>query len=145
MLRTEALTKLTAGGNKKILVTYPEALYEKVVLPKTLSGNIIHIKTADTIDVDGMLEKLVRYGFERSDFVYEPGQFALRGGIFDIYSFGNEKPYRLELFGNEIDSIRIFDPETQLSERKLSLVSIIPNVENSIQRGRKNSIAGFSS
>ncbi|MEO8582199.1 MAG: transcription-repair coupling factor [Flavitalea sp.] len=129
MLRTEALTKLTAGGNKKILITYPEALYEKVVLPKTLSGNIIHIKTADTIDVDGMLDKLVRYGFERSDFVYEPGQFALRGGILDIYSFGNEKPYRLELFGNEIDSIRIFDPETQLSERKLSLVSIIPNVE----------------
>ena len=101
------------------MVSYPEALFEKVVLPKTLSGNIIHIKTDDTMDVDEMVEKLVNYGFERTDFVYEPGQFALRGGILDIYSFGNEKPYRVELFGNEVDSIRIFDPETQLSERKL--------------------------
>src|ERR1700712_5054898 len=84
MLRTEALTKLSVGGNKKILVTYPDALFEKVVLPKTLLGNIIHIKTNDTLDVDGLLEKMVGYGFERSDFVYEPGQFALRGGILDI-------------------------------------------------------------
>ena len=129
MLRTEALTKLTAGGNKKIIVTYPEALFEKVVLPKTLSGNIIYLKVNDVINVDELIAKLVNYGFERSDFVYEPGQFAIRGGIFDIYSFGNEKPYRIELFGNDVDSIRIFDPETQLSERKLLQVSIIPNVE----------------
>ncbi len=94
-------------------------MFEKVVLPKTLSGNIIHIKTNDTINLEGLLEKFVMYGFERTDFVYEPGQFALRGGILDIYSFGNEKPYRVELFGNEVDSIRIFDPETQLSERKI--------------------------
>ena len=98
MLRTEALTKWSAGGNKKILITYPEALFEKVVLPKTLSGNIIYIKSGDAIDVDGLMEKFVHYGFERTDFVYEPGQFALRGGILDIYSFGNEKPYRVELF-----------------------------------------------
>ena len=116
MLRTEALTKLTGNNiNKKIIVTYPEALFEKVVLPKTLSGNIIHIKTNDTINLDSLMELFVMYGFERTDFVYEPGQFALRGGILDIYSFGNEKPYRVELFGNEVDSIRIFDPETQLS------------------------------
>ena len=129
MLRTEMLTKLSQGGNKKIIITYPEALFEKVVLPKTLSSNIISIKANDTINLDGLLELFVMYGFERTDFVYEPGQFALRGGILDIYSFGNEKPYRVELFGNEVDSIRIFDPETQLSERKLLQVSIIPNVE----------------
>jgi transcription-repair coupling factor (superfamily II helicase) len=143
MLRTEALTRLTAGGNKKILVTYPEALFEKVVLPDTLSGNIIYLKNTDVIDVDLMVEKLVGYGFERSDFVYEPGQFAIRGGIFDIYSYGNEKPYRIELFGNEIDSIRIFDPETQLSERKLVQVSIIPNVETQFGGSDKISLLDF--
>jgi transcription-repair coupling factor (superfamily II helicase) len=129
MLRTEALTKLAQGGNKKIIITYPEAIFEKVILPSTLSNNIITIKTNDTINPESLMELFVMYGFERTDFVYEPGQFALRGGILDIYSFGNEKPYRVELFGNEVDSIRIFDPESQLSERKLLQVTIIPNVE----------------
>ena len=83
------------------------------------------------------MEKLVGYGFERADFVYEPGQFAMRGGIFDIYSFGNEKPYRVELFGQDVDSIRIFDPETQLSERKLLQVNIIPNADAAYEGGEK--------
>ena len=81
----------------------------------------------------------------RTDFVYEPGQFAVRGGILDIYSFGNEKPYRIELFGNDIDSIRIFDPETQFSERKLLQVNIIPNVETQFISGEKVSLVKFSS
>ena len=143
MLRTETLTRLSAGGNKKIIITYPEALFEKVVLPKTLSGNIISIKTNDTINLDGLLELFVMYGFDRTDFVYEPGQFALRGGILDIYSFGNEKPYRVELFGNEVDSIRIFDPETQLSERKLMQVSVIPNVETQFDTADKVTLLEF--
>jgi len=143
MLRTEMLTKLSIGGNKKIIVTYPEALFEKVVLPKTLSSNIIQIKTNDSISVDSLMELFVMYGFMRTDFVYEPGQFALRGGILDIYSFGNEKPYRVELFGNDVDSIRIFDPETQLSERKLMQVSIIPNVETQFDSGEKVSLFEF--
>jgi len=137
MLRTEMLTKLAKGGNKKIIITYPEALFEKVILASTLSENIISIKTNDTLNVDGLLELFVMYGFVRTDFVYEPGQFALRGGILDIYSFGNEKPYRVELFGNEVDSIRIFNPETQLSERKLLQVNIIPNVETQFDTGDK--------
>jgi transcription-repair coupling factor (superfamily II helicase) len=137
MLRTETLTRLSTGGNKKIIVTFPEALMEKVVMPHTLSANIISIKTNDTLDVDALYEKFVGYGFERTDFVYEPGQFAMRGGILDIYSFGNEKPYRIELFGNEVDSIRIFDPETQLSERKLLLVNIIPNIETKFDDEQK--------
>ncbi|HTF29966.1 MAG TPA: DEAD/DEAH box helicase, partial [Flavitalea sp.] len=143
MLRTEALMKWSGGGNKKIIITYPEAVFEKVVLPNVLSGNIIQLKTNQTIDVDGLIEKLVNYGFERTDFVYEPGQFALRGGIFDIYSFGNEKPYRLELFGNDVDSIRIFDPETQLSERKLLQVNIIPNIETQFDDQEKISLLDF--
>lgn len=145
MLRTEALTKLAAGGNKKILVTYPEAIFEKVVLPKTLSNNIITIKTNDSINPESLMELFVMYGFERTDFVYEPGQFAVRGGILDIYSFGNEKPYRIELFGNEVDSIRIFDPETQLSERKLLQVNIIPNVETQFSTEEKVSLFDFLS
>lgn len=143
MLRTEALTKLSVGGNRKIIVTYPEALFEKVVLSKTLSSNIISIKANDTINPTSLMDLFVMYGFERTDFVYEPGQFALRGGILDIYSFGNEKPYRVELFGNEVDSIRIFDPETQLSERKLLQVNIIPNVETQFESGEKVSLLEF--
>ncbi len=143
MLRTEMLTKLSVGGNKKIIITYPEALFEKVVLPNTLRGNIISIKTNDTINLEGLMELFVMYGFERTDFVYEPGQFAMRGGILDIYSFGNEKPYRVELFGNEVDSIRIFDPETQLSERKIMQVNIIPNVETQFDTGDKVSLLEF--
>ncbi len=143
MLRTEALTKIAGGGNKKILVTYPEALFEKVVLSRQLSENIIRIKQAEEIKPDSLMELLVMLGFTRTDFVYEPGQFALRGGILDIYSFGNEKPYRIELFGNEVDSIRIFDPETQLSERKLLQVNIIPNVETQFESGEKVSLLEF--
>ena len=165
MLRTEALTRLSAsmkspvtapgnmralgegasplGSGKKLIVTYPEALFEKVVLPGALSENIISLKAGDTLDLNGLLGKLVDKGFERTDFVYEPGQFALRGGILDIYSFGNEKPYRVELFGNDVDSIRIFDPETQLSERKLLQVNIIPNVDNRQDSGEKISLLQF--
>jgi len=149
MLRTEALTKiasqLNAAGsvNKKVLVTYPEALFEKVVVADTLSSNIIFIKNGDTLDTGSLLLKLADFGFERTDFVYEPGQFAIRGGILDIYSFGNEKPYRIELFGNEVDSIRIVDPETQLSERKLLQVSIIPNIETQFINKKKISLLEF--
>ena len=149
MLRTEALTKMAAGAltgfavNKKIIVTYPEALFEKVVVPTTLSSNIIHIKSGDTLNVDQLLLNLANYGFERTDFVYEPGQFAIRGGILDIYSYGNEKPYRIELFGNDVDSIRIVDPETQLSERRLLQVSIIPNVDTQFENEERVSLFDF--
>ncbi len=143
MLRTEALTRLSTPGHRKILVTYPEALFEKVVLPKSLQDKIMHFKQADQINLQHILDSLAGYGFTRHDFVYEPGQFALRGGILDIYSFGNDKPYRIELFGNEVDSIRIFDPESQLSERKLLQVSIIPNVETEFETGDKVSLTEF--
>ncbi|HRN56849.1 MAG TPA: CarD family transcriptional regulator, partial [Agriterribacter sp.] len=145
MLRTETLTRFSMATGNRVgaIITHPEALFEKVVLPKTLSGNIIRIKAGDSINVSELLSQFVDYGFERTDFVYEPGQFALRGGILDIYSFGNEKPYRIELFGNDVDSIRIFDPETQLSERKLLQVTIIPNVETQFDPGDKVSLPAF--
>ena len=143
MLRTEALTKIASGGNKKIVVTYPEAIFEKVVVPKALAGNIIHIRQNENLQTESIMELLVMLGFTHTDFVYEPGQFALRGGIFDIFSYGNEKPYRIELFGNEVDSIRIFDPETQLSERKLLSVKIIPNVETQFDSTEKIPLIDF--
>ena len=143
MLRTEALTKFADGARRKAIVTYPEALMEKVILPQTLAGNMIRLQSGDDLDVDALLEKLTGYGFQRTDFVYEPGQLAMRGGILDIYSFGNEKPYRVELFGNTVDSIRIFDPETQLSERKLLQVTLIPNVETQFNDTEKTSLLDF--
>ncbi|HTN44854.1 MAG TPA: transcription-repair coupling factor [Flavipsychrobacter sp.] len=144
MLRTEALTKFSADKvHRKMLVTYPEALFEKVVNPKTLSGSTIQIKVGENINPDELMNSFVSLGFKREDFVYEPGQFAMRGGILDIYSFGNEHPYRLELFGNEVDSIRIFNPETQLSERKLVTVSILPNVETKFETKEKISLLDY--
>ncbi len=144
MLRTEALTKFSKGDSrKKVLVTYPEALFEKVVNPRTLSGNMISIKVGENLNIDEILGRFVKLGFRKEDFVYEPGQFAMRGGILDIYSFGNEHPYRIELFGNEVDSIRLFNPETQLSERKLLNVSIIPNVETKFETTEKISLLDY--
>lgn len=145
MLRTEALTRFSGSFVNRggALVTYPEALFEKVVVPKAIAENIIYVKAGDVLDVDGLLRRMVDFGFERTDFVYEPGQFAVRGGILDIYSFGNEKPYRIELFGNDVDSIRIIDPETQLSERRLLQVSIIPNVATEFEDEEKVSLLEF--
>jgi len=144
MLRTEALTKFSGDKtHKKVLVTYPEALFEKVVNPNTLSSNTIQIKVGEQLNVDQLMESFIGLGFRRKDFVYEPGQFAMRGGILDIYSFGNEHPYRIELFGNEVDSIRIFNPETQLSERKLMAVSILPNVEVKFESREKISLLDY--
>ncbi|MHB1920717.1 MAG: transcription-repair coupling factor [Chitinophagaceae bacterium] len=144
LLRTEALLKFSGDQiQKKILVTYPEAVFEKVVSPGRFSASTISIKVMDQIQVDPLLEKLIHLGFIRTDFVYEPGQFAMRGGILDIYSFGNEKPYRFELFGEEVDSIRIFDPETQLSERKLLQVTLIPNLESRLEEVEKVSLFDF--
>ena len=143
MLRTEALTKFNGNVRKKVLVTYPEALFEKVINPSALSGNMIGIKVGETLQIYPLLERFVGLGFKREDFVYEPGQFAMRGGILDIYSFGNEHPYRIELFGDEVDSIRIFNPETQLSERKLLQVSILPNIETNFESGEKISLLDY--
>lgn len=144
MLRTEALFHLENTKNiSSFLVTYPEALIEKVIDKKALLQNRIHIATGAVLNVEELLEKLVDLGFRKEDFVYEPGQFAIRGGILDIYSFGNEHPYRIELFGKEVDSIRIFNPETQLSERKLVQVSILPNIESGANGGRKVPLSAF--
>lgn len=143
MLRTEALSKIQDNTHRKVLVTSPEGLFEKVVHHKALTGNMIHIRSGDNLDTDTLLSRLVDLGFRHESFVYEPGQFALRGGILDIYSYGNEHPYRIELFGKEVDSIRLFDPETQLSVKKLVQVSIIPNIETQFSSRDRISILDY--
>jgi transcription-repair coupling factor (superfamily II helicase) len=147
MLRGEALSRcISVDGvavHKKVLVTYPEAIFEKVLNHNTFNKNSILFKVGLEIDLNFIAEFLVELGFAKEDFVYEPGQFAIRGGIIDIYSYGNEKPYRIELFGNEVDTIRIFDPETQLSERKLLQVQIIPNVETNTTVHEKISLWNY--
>ena len=144
MLRAEALMKFNGQEpHRKVLVTYPEAIVEKVVNTETFSKNTIYIKQSEKLNVEFLIEFLVSMSFIKVDFVYEPGQFAIRGGIIDIYSFGNENPYRIELFGEEVDSIRLFDPASQLSERKLLQVNIIPNVTTQFEDTEKIPLIDF--
>lgn len=138
LLRTETVTRmLNTETSGEIIVSYPQALIEKVVDTRVLSDNIIHIQKGEQLDIRFITEVLVNYGFENADFVYEPGQFSLRGGIVDIYSYGNDLPYRVELFGNEVDSIRIFDPLTQLSEKKVTSVTIVPDIQSHFKSEEK--------
>ncbi len=139
--RTEVINQLaqsTAQG--EVIVTYPEALFEKVVAPQYLQEKRIDIAVGETMDVDFMLELLVEFGFVHVDFVYQPGQFSIRGGIVDVYSYGNEYPYRIELFDIEVESIRTFDPSNQLSVQKISKISIVPNMNTRFDRSQKVSI-----
>ncbi|MCB0641658.1 MAG: transcription-repair coupling factor, partial [Phaeodactylibacter sp.] len=100
----------------------------------------LEIEKGEEIDVDFMIETLVEYGFKREDFVYEPGQFSIRGGIIDIFSYGNEYPYRVELFDEEVESIRTFDPTSQLSVRTIAKVSIVPNINTQFEQEQKVSL-----
>ena len=136
--RTEVVNKLRIKSSKpRIVVSYPEALFEKVVDPAILEANKIIITKDEKLDVDTMIEILVDYGFIRTDFVYEPGQFSIRGGIIDIFSYGNEWPYRIELFDDEVESIRTFNPINQLSVQNIATVSIIPNINVKFKQNQK--------
>lgn len=136
--RTETVSKLVEHPNAPaIVVTYPEALFEKVVAPINLREAAIEIKVGEELDVPFLNEVLVEYGFKKVDFVYEPGQFSIRGGIIDIYSYGNEHPYRIELFDVEVESIRTFDPTSQLSTRNIAFVTIVPNVNTEFKAEEK--------
>ncbi len=139
--RTETINYLgTHREGAQLAVTYPEAIFEKVVNPKVLDDSRISIRVGEIADVDFLIEILTEYGFTREDFVYEPGQFSIRGGIIDIFSYGNEYPYRVELFDEEVESIRTFNPGTQLSVRKISAISIVPNINTKFSREDKVSL-----
>ncbi len=141
LLRTEAINKITNSHTRgEIIVTYPEALVEKFVVAEVLKENIILLKKGEKLDDHFIIDLLAENGFERTDFVYEPGQFSVRGGIIDIFSFGNEMPYRVELYDDEVESIRVFDPTTQISEKTISQVTIIPNIQTQFGAEQKSSL-----
>jgi len=130
LLRAEVLNRINSRKQPAIIVTYPDALFEKVVTRKELDKNTLKIQLEDTLSLDFLNEVLFEYKFKRVDFVTQPGEFSVRGGIVDVFSFSHDEPYRLEFFGDEVDSIRTFDVETQLSTEKVKKISIIPNVAN---------------
>jgi transcription-repair coupling factor (superfamily II helicase) len=141
LMRTETINKVVNSSTRgEIVVTYPEALFEKVVAPEVLNQQRITIEKGEDMDVDFLIEAMVEYGFKREDFVYEPGQFSIRGGIVDIFSFGNDYPYRIELFDEEVESIRTFDPTSQLSQRNIARVNIIPNINTEFSQEQKVSM-----
>ncbi|MCC7465151.1 MAG: hypothetical protein IT261_02720 [Saprospiraceae bacterium] len=144
--RSELISKITGAGileGRTVVVTYPEALFEKVVKPEVLNQSRIEVKKGEKLDADFVIQVLVEYGFERADFVYEPGQFSIRGGIIDLFSFGNELPYRIELFDDEVETIRTFDPTTQLSQKSLTSLSIVPNLSTRFRQDQKVSLFGI--
>lgn len=129
LLRSEVLNRINSRKKPSIIVTYPEALFEKVVTKKELDRTVLKIKLNDELSIDFVNEVLFEYSFKRVDFVTEPGEFSVRGGIIDVFSFSNDEPYRIEFFGDEVDSIRAFDVETQLSTKQKKRIDIMPNVE----------------
>ena len=141
LLRTETMNKMHSDlMPNHIIVTYPEALFEQVVSPAKLESDRIIIRKKENINIDDIIHLLIDFGFANVDFVYEPGQFSIRGGIVDIFSYGNEWPYRVELFDDEVESIRTFDPLTQLSQQNIQAISIIPNVGSQFSEGDKVSL-----
>lgn len=131
ILRTEALARLYAPSTPlRFLVTYPEALGERVPSPEVMDKSTLHIATGAYLHLSDTLKWLREHGFSQEDYVYEPGHFAVRGSILDIYSFNSELPYRIDLFGEEVDSLRLFNVETQLSERQLSAVEVTSNASD---------------
>jgi len=128
--RTEVLKRTMSGDKKTIIVTYPEALAEKVITKKYLTGNLMKLKTGEGVSLDFISDLLFEFEFDLVDFVAEPGQFAIRGGIIDVFSFSNEHPYRIEFFGDEVESIRTFNIATQLSVQQLNRITLLPNVQS---------------
>lgn len=143
LLRSEVLNRINSRKKPALIVTYPEALFEKVVTRKELERNTLKLIVGNDLSIDFVNEVLFEYQFKRTDFVTEPGEFSVRGGILDVFSFSNDEPYRIEFFGDEIESIRTFDVETQLSLEQHKKVSIIPNVENKMMDEKRESFLKY--
>lgn len=128
ILRTEVISRLSGGNLPQFVVTYPEALAEKVVSRQVLSNQTLVLHAGERVDITFVEETLFAFGFKRVDYVYEPGQFAVRGSILDVYSFSSEYPFRVDFFGDEVDSIRTFDVSSQLSKDKQQEIVIVPEL-----------------
>ncbi len=131
ILRTEVLSRLQSNNSLPLIVSYPDALAEKTVSRTTLQENTLRLSVGEQVDSDFVSEVLDSYGFTGVDYVYEPGQYATRGSILDVFSFSNELPYRIDFFGDEVETIRSFDVESQLSEEKFSEIRIVPELGKS--------------
>jgi transcription-repair coupling factor (superfamily II helicase) len=143
LLRSEVLNRINSRKKPAVIVSYPTALFEKVVTKKELEKNTLKVTVGERLSLDFVNEILFEYKFKRVDFVTEPGDFSVRGGIIDVFSFSNDEPYRIEFFGNDIDSIRTFDVETQLSKEQLKKISIIPNIENKTLEENRESFLSY--
>ncbi len=143
LLRSEVLNRINSRRKPAIIVTYPQALFEQVITKRELEKNTLKINTGDELSLDFINEMLFEFHFNRVDFVSEPGEFAVRGGIIDVFSYSNDEPYRIEFFGDEVDSIRTFDVETQLSIEKIKKVSILPNVTNKALEEKRESFLKY--
>lgn len=141
--RAEVLDKVNSGKNAWI-ITYPEALFEKVPTQKNLSKNTFRLEVGKTYSIDFIHEVLMEYHFEYVDFVYEPGQFSIRGGIVDVFSYSNDNPFRIEFFGDEVESVRTFDAATQLSINTHKHFSIVPNVQGKMVQEGNGSFFEFA-
>jgi transcription-repair coupling factor (superfamily II helicase) len=143
--RTEVLNKLLNKENPYFLVTYPEAVVEAVISQAGLETNTLQVAKGDKISIEFINEFLFEYGFERVDFVYGPGQFSVRGSIVDIFSFSHDDPYRIDFFGDEIDSIRSFNIDSQISKDSFNRITIVPNIHNQNIEGQRISLIEFLS
>ena len=130
VLRTEVLNHLASGKRKGIIVTYPESVMEKVVSRKNLKKNTFQVSKGDRLSLEFLEEMLHEYNFERVDFVYEPGQYSIRGSIADVFSFSADMPYRIDFFGEEVETIRSFNTDDQLSAGTHNQIQIIPNIQD---------------
>jgi transcription-repair coupling factor (superfamily II helicase) len=143
IFRTEVLNKLALNDACYFVITYPEAIMEKVLSGSGLEKHTLHVRKGEKLSISFINEVLYEYGFERVEFVYEPGQYSIRGSIIDIFSFSNEDPYRIDFFGDEVDSIRTFDIEDQISKETLTRISIIPNIQDGLQDEKRVSLLDF--
>jgi transcription-repair coupling factor (superfamily II helicase) len=130
VLRTEVLNHLASGKRKGIIITYPESVMEKVVSRRNLKKNTFNISKGDRISLEFLEEMLHEYNFERTDFVYEPGQYSIRGSIVDVFSYSADLPYRIDFFGEEVETIRSFNTDDQLSTDSHKQISVIPNIQD---------------
>ena len=143
LLRAEVLNRINSQKKPAIIVTYPDALFEQVVTRKELERNTLKVAVNDNLSINFVNEVLFEYQFKRVDFVTEPGEFSVRGGIIDVFSFSNDEPYRIEFFGDEVDSIRTFDVETQLSINQIKKINVIPNVANKLLEEKRQSFLKY--
>ncbi len=143
ILRTEVLSRLSAGSLPLFIVTHPQALSELVITKQKLSEQTLSLSVGERVDIMFVQETLLSFGFDRTDYVYEPGQFAVRGSIIDVYSFSHELPYRIDFFGDEVDSIRTFEVHNQLSRDRQKSISLIGRQQTADDRRQTESFLSF--